>query len=48
LRGRVAPAREDADDDRGGEGLPAGRYDGLQAILADAAQDLDHLAITIV
>jgi hypothetical protein len=30
------------------EGLPAGRHDGLQAILADAAQDLDLLAITVV
>lgn len=50
---RVTAARQDIDDHRGRmdaliEGFPAGSLDSQQAVVADAAEDLDHLPITII
>ncbi len=49
----IAASREDVDDDRGGvnaliEGLATGRLDSHQTIIANAAQDLNHLAVAVI
>lgn len=53
-RGRwITPPRQNVDDNRGGvdaliEGFSAGGLNGSQAIIGNAAEDLNHLAVTVV